>query len=988
MTAQLTHLRAQHHIKDLQRKADAAAVGRRRWGAASFVTPGPAHRAFQRGDGVMAMLDVRAFRAGSVLGFGALRRAAATGPGANRIGMRAVVGRPGGPAPSTVRRVTRAALAGMLATLLALLLSASAGAYNSPYVKTGTIAAYDAAGNPVVASYYDRIGGGTTALIGGDSLHTFLQWGFLQSGPGIGPDVGPDGGPFPASGFTAFNVSCSMHEAFPYTTGANFQEDTCWDVNFDPTDSTPGTYGILMPPSVVVGGVTQVFDHWNVTNAITTGKCRTGDMGIGVVDGDLGGPTNSGNPGSPPSFPSGPEYRIWTDLNHNLGMGATIEAHYAAVSPDTTAPLVTIAPAIDCASVEQHSSTLVADFKCQEPDGLGSGVASCIGRDDGVEVANGDPLDTSTVGNHNFTVTAVDNAGNQRSRTMQYTVVDSPPTALALSNNVLDDHQPAGTTVGTFSTTDPGPDAPFTYELVGGDGSADNASFTIDGDTLKTATSLDYKIQSSYAIRVRTTDADGASLEQTFTVALTPVIYLSNASVAEHQPAGTVVGTLTGPGNDNSLPFGILYGLVAGAGDTGNASFVLDSGGQLSTAAPLDYATQRSYSIRVAACGTPVCPNGQYGARTLTISVTDVDPPTDISLSNASVAQNQPAGTSVGSLSTTDQDGPDTYTYSLVDGDGSTDNASFSIDGSTLSTAASFDSQAKGSYSIRVRSTDSSGNSTERVFNITVQDTTPPKLSLPGDVTAQATGPNGAVVSYSATATDVVDGSRPVTCTPASGSSFPIGATTVHCSATDAHGNTANGTFTVHVTAPTVTSLSSSPNPALATQQVTLTATVSPAPDGGTVAFDNGNATIAGCGSVSVNTTTGLASCQTSALPVGGDQISAVYSGDPNYLGSTSSALTEKVIADTPQNLGNLTLQDVESSAKFQALPRAAQKLIDALANQAIAQLANITPHLNAAQLAKLVTAYKQGVAGLQSQGYLTAAQASTLDGLADHIQP
>jgi hypothetical protein len=66
----------------------------------------------------------------------------------------------------------------------------------------------------------------------------------------------------------------------------------------------------------------------------------------------------------------------------------------------------------------------------------------------------------------------------------------------------------------------------------------------------------------------------------------------------------------------------------------------------------------------------------------------------------------------------------------------------------------------------------------------------------------------------------------------------------------------------------------------------------------------------------------------------------------------------------------------------------AAQKLIDALADQAIAQLANITPHLNAAQLAKLVTAFKQGVAGLQSQGYLTAAQASTLDGLADHIQP
>ncbi len=96
MTSQLTHLRAQQPLKDLQRKADAAPVGRRRWGAASSVKPGPAHRAYQREDGVTGMLDVRAFRAGSVLGFGALRSAAATGRGANRMGMRAVVGRPVG----------------------------------------------------------------------------------------------------------------------------------------------------------------------------------------------------------------------------------------------------------------------------------------------------------------------------------------------------------------------------------------------------------------------------------------------------------------------------------------------------------------------------------------------------------------------------------------------------------------------------------------------------------------------------------------------------------------------------------------------------------------------------------------------------------------------------------------------------------------------------------------------------------------------------
>jgi hypothetical protein len=133
MTAQLTHLRAQQHFADLQRAADAAAVSRRPRGAASSVKPGPAHRACQRGDGVMGMLDVRAFSTGSVLGFGALRRAAATGAGGSRKGMHAIVGRRGGLASSAVRRLTLAGLAGLAGIVVTLLLAASASAANSPY---------------------------------------------------------------------------------------------------------------------------------------------------------------------------------------------------------------------------------------------------------------------------------------------------------------------------------------------------------------------------------------------------------------------------------------------------------------------------------------------------------------------------------------------------------------------------------------------------------------------------------------------------------------------------------------------------------------------------------------------------------------------------------------------------------------------------------------------------------------------------------------
>lgn len=77
-------------------------------------------------------------------------------------------------------------------------------------------------------------------------------------------------------------------------------------------------------------------------------------------------------------------------------------------------------------------------------------------------------------------------------------------------------------------------------------------------------------------------------------------------------------------------------------------------------------------------------------------------------------------------------------------------------------------------------------------------DTTPPVLMLPSNMTVAATSASGAVVKYTATATDNLPGVT-VACTPASGSAFPLGTTTVTCTATDAAGNTTTGSFTVTV---------------------------------------------------------------------------------------------------------------------------------------------------------------------------------------------
>jgi virginiamycin B lyase len=85
-------------------------------------------------------------------------------------------------------------------------------------------------------------------------------------------------------------------------------------------------------------------------------------------------------------------------------------------------------------------------------------------------------------------------------------------------------------------------------------------------------------------------------------------------------------------------------------------------------------------------------------------------------------------------------------------------------------------------------------------FNVLVLDTTPPTLHLPSALTVDATSPSGAIVSFTATATDLVDVTDQVDCKPASGSTLPIGHTAITCVATDQHGNTsAPGSFDVYV---------------------------------------------------------------------------------------------------------------------------------------------------------------------------------------------
>ena len=107
----------------------------------------------------------------------------------------------------------------------------------------------------------------------------------------------------------------------------------------------------------------------------------------------------------------------------------------------------------------------------------------------------------------------------------------------------------------------------------------------------------------------------------------------------------------------------------------------------------------------------------------------------------------------------------------------------------------------KGTTTVTCAATDAAKNTANCMLTVTVNDTQPPTITCPASI-SRPTDPNqcGAVVNYPAPAvSDNCPNVGAPACTPASGSFFPKGTTTVNCNVSDASGNAANCSFTVTV---------------------------------------------------------------------------------------------------------------------------------------------------------------------------------------------
>lgn len=117
-------------------------------------------------------------------------------------------------------------------------------------------------------------------------------------------------------------------------------------------------------------------------------------------------------------------------------------------------------------------------------------------------------------------------------------------------------------------------------------------------------------------------------------------------------------------------------------------------------------------------------------------TVTQNDPPTDITLAPSAIPENEAIGADIGDLTAADPDAGDSHTFTLVPGAGSDDNALVQIDGESLESAVSYDFETDPSLSVRLRATDAAGEFIEKALTVTVTDANDAPVAVDDDATA------------------------------------------------------------------------------------------------------------------------------------------------------------------------------------------------------------------------------------------------------------
>jgi hypothetical protein len=356
------------------------------------------------------------------------------------------------------------------------------------------------------------------------------------------------------------------------------------------------------------------------------------------------------------------------------------------------------------------------------------------------------PLGATTV-----TCSATDKAGNKGDSTFTITVEDTTKPAVSVPSAITREATSAAGATASFSAS--------ATDAV--DGSVATSCEPISGSTFALG---------SHTVICSATDDAGNTGTDSFTVTVR-----DTTAPAVTVPAN-VVAEATGPNGAR-----VAYGDVS-------ATDIVD--GPMNPSCSQASDTVFKLGTTTVTCAAIDAANNK-GTNSFTVRVVDTTAPEVQAPANLLLGNTSPTGAS--DVIYTGQSAND-----LVSGDVP-----------VTCTPPSGSTFALGITTVTCKATDAAGNTGAATFTIEVQDVTKPTVTVPADITAEATGPNGATVSYiGVTATDDVDGPLVPSCNKTSGSVFPIGTTTVTCSASDKAGNKGDNTFTVTVedtTAPNLT---------------------------------------------------------------------------------------------------------------------------------------------------------------------------------------
>ncbi len=360
---------------------------------------------------------------------------------------------------------------------------------------------------------------------------------------------------------------------------------------------------------------------------------------------------------------------------------------------------------------------------------------------------------TPTTGARTVTITVDDDATASATATITVTTAVAPTVALSINNATVAEAAGSSTITATLSAT-ASTDTTITLTPSGtatGSGTdytLSSTTITITaGNTTGTATlsavqdALDEDDETVILDITGVSGGGGAtesgSQQQTITITdddPTPSLSIADVSQAEGNSDTYMTFTVTLSAasgktvtvnyatSDGTATVGDDYAGVSdiplsfAAGETSKTFDVL-IGGDTTTEA------DETFTVTLSNPG-----NATISDATATGTITNDDipnaAPTDISLSNATLSVYDGSNATVGTLTSTDANGGDTHTYTLVSGTGDTHNTSFNISGNSLR-ANDASALTAGSYSVRIRSTDSgAGHLTyAKAFTITVTDT-------------------------------------------------------------------------------------------------------------------------------------------------------------------------------------------------------------------------------------------------------------------------